>query len=81
MVSVQALINQKYFLFFHKSIFEQNPVLGYKVNLTLRLKIFWNVLESFFPHKTPSFLFNKVTLQHMVCALKEELPPFLNNLI
>ena len=27
-VSTQALVNLKYFLFFYESIFEQNPVLG-----------------------------------------------------
>ena len=60
---------------------KKNPVVGYAVNSTLKLKIFLKVLESFFPHKTPSFLFNKIIFLQVVCALKAALSPFSNNLI
>ena len=32
-----------YFLFFHESIFEHNPVIGYEVNSALKLEIFSKV--------------------------------------
>ena len=47
----------------------------------LKLQFVLKVLESFFSYKTPSFPFKRIIFLYMVCALKEELPPFSNNSI
>ena len=72
------------FLFLHKSIFEQNPVIGYEVNSTLKLKIFFEDTGTFFPHKIHSFLLHKIFFSTYGLRFerrKEELPPFSYNSI
>ena len=47
------------FLFFHESIFEHNPVIGYEVNSTLKLEIFSKVQKPFFLIKLILFSYTK----------------------
>ena len=49
--------------------------------LDLKVEDFFEGTGIFFPHKCPSFLYNKIIFPHMACALKEELLPFSNNSI